>query len=96
VLERVREESGGNVYRRAEQGMGGPAPKYYEQPPEKLFIQVNCVAKRGIGKLKANSPGALVLSGLSHSPCRLLFQNDELGLFLYPAGVLETVAEVGF
>jgi hypothetical protein len=44
VLEWVREEIGGNVYRWAERDMEGwfcPALlKYFEQPPEKLYIQL--------------------------------------------------------
>ena len=44
VLEWVREEGGGNVYRWKEKGMEGwlcPALlKYFEQPPAKLHIQV--------------------------------------------------------
>jgi hypothetical protein len=44
VLEWAREDGGGNVYRWTEKGMEGwlcPALlKYFEQPPEKLYIQV--------------------------------------------------------
>ena len=44
VLERVGEESGGNVYRWAEEDMEGwlcPALLlYFKKPPEKLYIQV--------------------------------------------------------
>lgn len=44
VLEWVREEGGGNVYRWPEKGMEGwlcPALlKYFEEPPEKLYVQV--------------------------------------------------------
>jgi len=44
VLEWVREEGGGNVYRWPEQGMEGwlcPALlRYFSEPPEKLYIQV--------------------------------------------------------
>jgi hypothetical protein len=44
VPERVREEGGGNVYSRVENGMEGwlcPALlKYFGRPPEKLFIQI--------------------------------------------------------
>jgi hypothetical protein len=44
VLERAREEGGGNVYRWSEKGMEGwlcPALlKYFEQPPNKLHIQL--------------------------------------------------------
>jgi hypothetical protein len=44
VLERVREEGGGNVYRWQEKGMEGwlcPALlRYFDEPPAKLFIQV--------------------------------------------------------
>ena len=44
LLERVGEESGGNVYRWAEKGMEGwlcPALLlYFKKPPEKLYIQV--------------------------------------------------------
>jgi hypothetical protein len=43
VLEWVREEGAGNVYRRAEQGMEGwlcPALlRYFEKAPEKLYVQ---------------------------------------------------------
>ena len=44
VLERTREEGGGNYYRWAEKGMEGwlcPALLlYFKQPPEKLYVQV--------------------------------------------------------
>jgi hypothetical protein len=44
VLDWVREESGGNVYRWSEKGMEGwlcPALlKYFERAPEKLYVQV--------------------------------------------------------
>ncbi len=44
VLDRVREEGGGNVYRWSEKDMEGwlcPALlKYFEEPPQKLFVQV--------------------------------------------------------
>lgn len=44
VLERVREEGGGNVYRWTEKGMEGwlcPALlRYFEQAPAKLYVQV--------------------------------------------------------
>ncbi len=44
VLQWVREEQGGNVYRWAETGMEGwlcPALlKYFEQAPEKIYLQV--------------------------------------------------------
>jgi hypothetical protein len=47
VLEWVREEGGGNVYRWNEKDMEGwlcPALlKYFEQPPQKLHIQVKVV-----------------------------------------------------
>jgi hypothetical protein len=48
VLEWVREDGGGNVYRWNEKGMEGwlcPALlKYFEHPPEKLYIQVKPAA----------------------------------------------------
>jgi hypothetical protein len=55
VLEWVREEGGGNVYRWPEQGMEGwlcPALlKYFQKPPRQLFLQIkragNCRAVPG-------------------------------------------------
>lgn len=49
VLNWVREEGGGNVYRWDEKGMDGwlcPAMlKYFDQPPAKMFVQVMAAAK---------------------------------------------------
>jgi hypothetical protein len=48
VLDWVREDGGGNVYRWPEKGMEGwlcPALlKYFEEPPAKLFIQVKAAS----------------------------------------------------
>jgi hypothetical protein len=48
VLEWVREEGGGNVYRWSEKGMEGwlcPALlKYFEEAPAKLYVQVKAAA----------------------------------------------------
>ena len=48
VLEWLREEGGGNVYRWAEKGMEGwlcPALlRYFEQAPAKLYVQVKAAA----------------------------------------------------
>jgi hypothetical protein len=48
VLDRVREEGGGNVYRWPERGMEGwlcPALlKYFEEPPERLYVQVKAAS----------------------------------------------------
>jgi hypothetical protein len=99
VLEWVREAGGGNVYRRAEKGMPGVAQIFRATTGEVVRPgqggEVNGVAKRGIGKLKANSPGASVPSGLFHRPCQLVFQKEEFSVLRYAAVVLEKVAEVG-
>jgi hypothetical protein len=44
------------------------------------------VAKREIGKWRANSPGESVPSGLLHGPGRFVFQKEELGALLSLAG----------
>jgi hypothetical protein len=68
-------------------------------------LQIERSSVKAAGELRCNMrnweiegkfPWGIGPIGAMHSPCRLVFQKEELGLFLYSAGLLEKAAEVGF